>query len=77
MIDTKSRLQEIYSGAKINVDGKVYLGESEMNQLMMKSHNFSILLNAWIDWHNTIGPPSKKLFEELIKIENEGAKAAG
>lgn len=77
MVDIKSRLQRIYSGAKINVDGKIYLGESEMNGLMMESRNFSTLLYAWIGWHNTIGPESKDLFEEMIKIENEGAKAAG
>jgi len=77
LVDTKSRLQEIYSGAKITVDGKTYVGESEMNRLMMESRNFSTLLNAWIGWHNTIGPASKDLFQEMIKIENEGAKAAG
>lgn len=77
MVDIKSRLQRIYSGAKINVNGKIYFGESEMNRLMMESRNFSTLLYAWMGWHNTIGPESKDLFEEMIKIENEGAKAAG
>ena len=76
-IDTTSRLQKIYSTAKVNVAGKLYIGESEINRFMMESRNFTDLLQAWTGWHNAIGPPSKDLFDIMIDLENKVAKAGG
>ena len=77
LVETTSRLQAIYSGAVVTIAGRNYSGESEVNSIMAKSREYSILLQAWSGWRNAVGPPSKDLFRRMIEIGNMGAKAAG
>ena len=77
LVETTSRLQAIYSGAVVTIASRNYSGESEVNSIMAKSREYSILLQAWSGWRNAVGPPSKDLFRRMIEIGNMGAKAAG
>ena len=74
---TSSQLKAIYSEATITIAGHNYTGESEVKNIMAKSRDYSVLLQAWTGWHNAVGPPSKFLFQKRIELENLGAKAAG
>ncbi len=76
-VETTSKLSSIYSGAVVNVAGKNYSGESEINRLMTDSRNYSVLLDAWTGWRDTVGPPSKELFQRMIELGNIGARAGG
>lgn len=77
LVETSARLQAIYSEAVVNVAGLNYTGESEIKELMAKSQNYSVLLEAWTGWRNAVGPPSKELFSRMIEINNLGVQAAG
>ncbi len=77
MVETSSRLQAIYSEAVVSVAGRNYTGESEVKNIMAKSRDYSVLLQAWSGWRDAVGPPSKNLFRRMIEIGNMGAKAAG
>ncbi|XP_057374872.1 angiotensin-converting enzyme-like [Daphnia carinata] len=77
LVETSARLQAIYSEAVVNVAGRNYTGESEIKELMAKSQNYSVLLDAWTGWRDAVGPPSKELFSRMIEINNLGVQAAG
>ena len=76
-LETTSKLTAIYSGAVVNVAGRNYSGESELNRIMMESRNHSVLLQAWVGWRDKVGPPSKPLFHRMIQLGNLGAQAGG
>lgn len=61
----------------MEIDGRRYVGESEVKTLMSESHNYSVLLRAWAGWRRATGPPSKSLFKNLVTIGNQGARAGG
>ena len=70
------QLQKIYSSAVVTVNERNYIGE-EVNRLMVESHDPSQLLSAWSQWRDSIGPQSRKLYQQMVDILNDGARTAG
>ncbi|XP_014283834.1 angiotensin-converting enzyme isoform X2 [Halyomorpha halys] len=76
--EVTSKMETIYSTAKIcdfHDKNKCDLSlEPEITELLRTSRDPEELKHIWVEWHKASGGKCKELYEEYVKISNEGAK---
>ncbi|KAG1680477.1 Angiotensin-converting enzyme [Nymphon striatum] len=76
--DLISKMSEIYSTAKVKLpDGTLASGEPDLAEVMHTSKNYEELLYAWTSWRDLVGPKIKKIYPQLISVENKAVKLQG
>lgn len=73
-----AKLEGLYGKGKYcGKDGKGQCKDlEELSDVMAKSRNYDELLDAWTGWR-TISRPMRPLYQDLVRISNEGAQEIG
>ncbi|KAK6619979.1 hypothetical protein RUM44_006379 [Polyplax serrata] len=78
LIKVLGKLSSIYEASEVCLDdGTCFRGEPDLERIMTKSRNPSVLLWAWTEWRNKVGPPSRTLYPSMVSLLNEGARNGG
>lgn len=76
--EVTSQMETIYSTAKIcdfkNKSNCNLSLEPEITEILRKSRDPEEMKHIWLEWHKASGGKCKQLYEEYVKISNEGAK---
>lgn len=71
-------MSAIYSTTKVKLpDGTLASGEPDLADVMRNSKNYEDLLYAWKSWRDAVGPKIKKIYPQLVSLENKAAKQQG
>lgn len=77
LTDIKIQMQTIYSASQVYdplTRKNLSLSPDLTNIMANPSSTFDKLYFAWKGWRDTVGPKIRPLYEEYVKLANEGAK---
>ncbi|XP_002165887.3 uncharacterized protein LOC100206770 [Hydra vulgaris] len=74
--ETIGQMTSIFSKAKVKKDSVEYSLEN-LTEIMRTSRNKKKLDWAWRSWRDTVGPPIKSLYTNMIDLLNIGAREHG
>lgn len=76
LADIKIQMQTIYSSSQVydQVSGKNLFLSPDLTQIMASSRNFAELKMAWQGWRDAVGSKIRPLYEEYVRLSNEGAR---
>ena len=79
LADIKIQMGTIYSASKVydQTTGKNLSLSPDLTNIMASSQNFNKLKFAWQGWRDGVGSKIRPLYEEYVKLSNEGASDNG
>lgn len=74
--DIKTKMRTIYNAAQVEDPdkGKNLSLAPDLANIMASSHRYRRLKFAWQSWRDAVGPKIRPLYEEYVRLANEGAK---
>lgn len=73
-----SKMAATYGSTTVTVDGQKNLPlEPDLTRIMREVGNYNKLQEAWLAWHNAVGPEVKKNFIPYVMLSNEAASLDG
>jgi peptidyl-dipeptidase A len=72
-----SKLQSIYAQAKVCENSSCLSFDPEITEIFANSRDYDQLLNIWRGWHDSTGPKMRKMYAQLIELENRAARDNG
>lgn len=75
----KIQMQKIYSSTEVfdQIKGKNLSLSPDLTNIMASSRTFDELKMAWQGWRDAVGPKIRPLYEQYVKLSNEGARDNG
>lgn len=78
MTALEEKMDKIYTRTGISLGmGRLLNGEKNVIKFFKSSKDFDELKKAWIRWHDKTGKQMKKIYPQIVKLNNQNAREAG
>eukprot|EP00741_Cyanophora_paradoxa_P006013 tig00000970_g5831.t1 len=72
LAEIAKQLEQIYGSGKVGTRRL-----EDLERLMATSDDYDVVLDAWRGWRESVGPQMRALYERMVALLNEGARASG
>jgi peptidyl-dipeptidase A len=72
-----SKLQSIYAQAKVCQNSSCISFDPDITDIFAHSRDYDQLLDIWKGWHDSTGPKMRKMYAQIVELENKAARETG
>lgn len=76
LAELASEMEALYGKGKYCAEGEDCRDLGQLSKVLAQSKSYDDMLEAWRGWR-TVSPPMRPMYEEFVRLANEGAKEIG